>query len=296
MKNINSVLLIGICGRSSSGKDSIVQSIASVNKQILHINCDIFFKNRTSCIYKGYECWEHENALHMDHIQDVIKALKEGKGTIIKDRSSWCGPYECEIFKDDLVNKDIIIFQGFLLFSRVDIANQLDCRIFIDVSGEELFYRRLMKQPNLAKYIHDVLLPVSKEYEKVQQGRAEVIIDNTESSERKKRDTSDRVISQINSHLADVEPISSPYKRRPWPVSPGDLLCDHEWHPIDFKDMKDWVQLREQELNRGEILEGNTFDYKKNPNTGNFEVRLSPAYEKYKHLYRYTRSKTLKKS
>jgi uridine kinase len=289
-------MLVGICGRSSSGKDSIVQSIASVNRQILHINCDIFFKNKTNCIYKGYTCWEHENALHMDHVRDVIKALKEGKGTIIKDRSPWCGPYECEIFKDDLINKNITIFQGFLLFSQLDIANQLDCRIFIDISDLEIFYRRLMRQNNLAKYIHDVLIPVSKEYEEDQKKRSHIIIDNTANTLAQQRYTTDVIVKQINMQCNVGNAISSPYVQGAWTVYPGDLLCDHEWHPIDFMDMKDWVQLREQELNHGGILEGNTFDYRKNLNTGNFEVRLSPAYEKYRHLSRYTRLETLKKS
>src|SRR4030042_4934379 len=113
------MLCIGICGRPSSGKDSVVQRIASVNKHVLHINMDIFFKDKTNCLYgkNKHECWEHTDVIWFDRLCRVISALKNGKGVTIKDRSAWYGSYDCRISPHALHEPRIIIVQGYLLFT-----------------------------------------------------------------------------------------------------------------------------------------------------------------------------------
>jgi len=59
MREEEAPLIVGICGRTCSGKTAITEAIASVNRNILLINMDIFFKNKTSCHFNGSECWEH---------------------------------------------------------------------------------------------------------------------------------------------------------------------------------------------------------------------------------------------
>jgi len=83
--------------------------------------------------------------------------------------------------------------------------------------------------------------------------------------------------------------ITLPLKRRAWKVKPGDLLSDHEWHPIDFDDLKRWAKNNKDKMNSGEELHGNTFEYRKDPFSGNYyEVRLSKERGKYRHIFRYT--------
>jgi uridine kinase len=288
-------MLVGICGRSGSGKDSIIQSIASVNRQVLHINCDLFFKRKTNCTYKGYPNWEDPNALYMDHLSAVVQASKKQRDIVIEDRSFWWGSYACNAFKEDFNNRNIVIFQGFLLFAQKHIADQFDLRIFIDVSDETMLYRRLVRDNSLYNihYYHDVVVPVSHRYEEKQKKRADIIFDSNTFSKNK---INGRIVKYINSKIQNCKTLVNPLKNKTWTVYPSDLLCDHEWHPIHFMDLKTHVQNSEQWMNEGNIVEGYTFQYRKNPNTGDFEVRLSTIWERYRHIFRYTRENTTPKT
>jgi len=246
------MLYIGICGRSCSGKDSVVQSIASVNKHVLHINMDIFFKDKTDCQYKGYQCWEHTDVIWFDHLFKVVSSLKNGGGVIIKDRSLWYGSYDCEIFPSDLNESRIVIVQGFLLFADANkkLVDLFDRKIFLDVTDNNICIRRPGEETK------KVVIPVSKEYEQEQRKNAEVIFDGNLSE--------DEILQDVGTYLdefagrATKMRITLPLKRRAWKVKPGDLLSDHEWHPIDFDDLKRWAKDNKDKMNSGEEIRGNT--------------------------------------
>jgi uridine kinase len=296
-------MLVGICGRSCCGKDTISKSIASVNRNVLHINCDLFFKSKTTCSYKGYTNWEDVNSLRIDHLTNVIQAFKEHRGIVLQDRSPWWGAYDCEIFKEDLIDRDIIIFQGFLLFAVKEIVDKFDHKIFINIDDETLLYRRLLRDKSLdhIDYYHDVVIPVSHLYEKDERDQkkcANIIFDSNNESINS---ITNKVLSYINSRISGSHKLINPSNSKTWTVQPGALLCDQEWHPIDFMDLKAHVQNCEQWMNEGEdnIVEGATFQYRKNVNTGDFEVRLGkeldPIYNYkgiYRHIFRYTTEHT----
>ena len=164
-------LIIGICGRSQSGKDRIVQRIASINKHVMHINMDIFFKNKTNCSYSGYKCWEHTDVIRFDHLFEVISSLRSGSGVIIQDRSFWYGSYDCEVFPSDLNESRIVIVQGYLLFTNKKLVDLYDRKIFLDVTDNNIKIRRPGEETE------KVVIPVSKEYEQRQKNYAEVIFD-----------------------------------------------------------------------------------------------------------------------
>ena len=276
------MLCIGICGRPSSGKDSVVQRIASVNKHVLHINMDIFFKNKTKCLYNGKPCWEHTDVIWFDRLFKVVYSLMNGGGVIIEDRSPWYGSYDCEIFPYDLYESRIIIVQGYLLFTKKELVDLFDNKVFIDVSDKNILIRRP------GEYTKRVVIPVSKEYEQEQKNSADVPPFDGNPSE-------DEVLQDVGAHLdefvrgATDMRIAPPLKRRAWKVKPGDLLSDHEWHPIDFDDLKRWAKDNKDKMNSGEELRGNTFEYRKDPFSGNYyEVRLSNECGKYRHIFRYT--------
>jgi uridine kinase len=292
-------MLIGICGRTCCGKDSIAQSIASINRHVLHIDCDLFFKSKTTCTYNGHTNWEDVNSLRIDHLTKVIHAFKKRQGVVLQDRTLWWGAYDCEIFKEDFVNRDITIFQGFLLFAVKEIADKFDLKIFIDIDDETLLYRRLLRDNsfyNIHTY-HNVVIPVSHLYEKDQQNRADISFNSNSMSIN---NITGKVINYINGKIQNNKTLINPLKNKPWTVYPGDLLCDHEWHPIDFMDLKAYVQAQEQWMNEGNIVEGNTFQYRKNDTTSDYEVRLGKELDAfkgiYRHLFRYTLDDTVLKS
>ena len=237
--------------------------------------------------------------MRWDHLYEVVWALKNGRGVTIQDRSPWWGSYDCEIYPDDLLECNIIIIQGYLLFTNKKIADLFDTRIFIDVNDENILYRRLCRHNSIEgiNYIHDVVIPVSKEYEDEQKANAEEIFNSNVSSISP---LTDDIIKCINLQLYTSkfeDNLVMPNRKDDnfWQVYPGDLLSDHEWHPIDFTDLKEHVQKQKQALDRGKVVPGNTFEYRKNQNTGNYEVRLSHDGPKYRHISRYTQEPTIPK-
>lgn len=72
-------------------------------------------------------------------------------------------------------------------------------------------------------------------------------------------------------------------------------VAGHDWHDVGYDYLRDWVKNRKNELDRGAILRGSRFRYRRNPITGKYQIRLStktkealyvPEYEprsKFKH-------------
>lgn len=51
-------------------------------------------------------------------------------------------------------------------------------------------------------------------------------------------------------------------------------LNDHDWHDIPYDNLKTWVKGNKAKLDSGDIIKGNTFSYRFEPNTGQYQVQL----------------------
>jgi len=51
-------------------------------------------------------------------------------------------------------------------------------------------------------------------------------------------------------------------------------LNDHDWHDIPYDNLKAWVKGNKANLDSGDIIKGNTFSYRFEPNTGQYQVQL----------------------
>jgi uridine kinase len=77
-------LTMGICGRSCSGKGLVCEAIANVNREVLYLNSDVFFKSQTPCRFTKHnrngdgECWECSKSIWFDRLINCIKAIKNG--------------------------------------------------------------------------------------------------------------------------------------------------------------------------------------------------------------------------
>ena len=144
-----------------------------------------------------------------------------------------------------------------------------------------------------------MIIPASHIYEEDQKNRADTRLDANSMSLSV---ITSKMISLINSKTQNNRTLINPSGNKTWTVYPGDLLCDHQWHPVDFSDLKVWVQNCEQWMKEGNIVEGNTFQYRWNSNTSDFEVRLGLELDPinnykgvYRHIFRYTREDTTPK-
>jgi uridine kinase len=238
---------------------------------------DIFFKNKTFCHFNGFECWEHTDCIWFSRLIDAVKALKNGKGITIRDRSLWTGSYDTEIFQRDFHDKKVVIVEGFLLFTNKKLSQLFDTRLFIDISDNNILSRRIAREGEKSKrYIEDVIIPVSKEYDEQQKNNSEKIFDGNMPLEEVMAEVGKYLIAKLQRQACDMKILFS-LDQPTYKVQAYDLISDHKWHPIDYANLKDWVKRNscKNRLASGEELRGNTFRYRKNLDSGYCEISLT---------------------
>lgn len=165
-------VIIGVCGRSCSGKSTAVKEIEAKCEDVLHICLDKFFKIKA-------DNWESPEALRFDRLLHSIKKLKSGESTHIPSHRF------TEIFDRLVKPHQIVLVEGYLLFVNEELNKLFDKKIFVDVSDDNILYRRIKREGNVNSidYIKNVVIPESKKYEKLQKSKADVIIDGNNSKE-----------------------------------------------------------------------------------------------------------------
>ena len=162
--------IIGVAGRTCSGKSTAVNEMSKRYNNILHISQDLFFKRSDT---DEDLCWEKPECLRNDLLIDTLTKLKKGLPTNIPSKG-WTE--KCD---RNIQPKDYIIVEGYLLFVNSKLRDLFDYKVWIDVSDVNLVSRRLQRDGNL-KYIDKILnvvLPYSKEYEQIQKPYADNILD-----------------------------------------------------------------------------------------------------------------------
>lgn len=166
-------VIIGVCGRSCSGKSTVVKELEEKYRgQFLHINQDKFFKVKA-------ENWERPEALRFDKLVEAITLLKEGKRVFIPTHR-WT-----EVFDREVKPHKVIVVEGYLLFVDRELNKLFDKKIWVDVSDVNLLYRRIKRfnKLNQINYAMNVVIPESKNYEVMQRKEADVIINGNKTRE-----------------------------------------------------------------------------------------------------------------
>lgn len=166
-------LIIGVCGRSCSGKSTVIKELEEKYKgEFLHINQDKFFKVKA-------DNWERPEALRFDKLIEAIKLLKEGKIALIPTHR-WT-----EVFDREVKPHKVIIVEGYLLFVNKELNKLFDKKIWVDVSDLNLLYRRAKRfnEINQLDYAKNVVIPESKKYEEIQRKESDIKLDGNKTKE-----------------------------------------------------------------------------------------------------------------
>ncbi len=189
---MKSPYIIGICGRTNSGKSTVVAEIERTLPNVLHIKQDKFFKLPND---KSIN-WETPEALRNDQLIYTIKRLKNNLSAHIPSHA-WT-----EIFDREVYPKDYILIEGYLLFAVDELYPLFDKRVWIDVSDEVLITRRLNRASNGKlddiEYVKNVVIPYSKQYESLQKSRAHIIIDGNRDKDKVVEDIKRSVLGGCN--------------------------------------------------------------------------------------------------
>lgn len=166
-------IIIGVCGRSGSGKSTVIESLEHKYKgDFLHIKQDKFFKKKA-------DNWENPDALRMDKLIHSIKKLKNGESTHIPTHRF------TEVFDREVKPHKVIIVEGYLLFINNELVKLFDKKIYVEVSDLNMLYRRIKRDDHIngMDYIMNVVIPESKKYEELQRKKADILIDGNKSKE-----------------------------------------------------------------------------------------------------------------
>lgn len=187
LSNKTKPFVIGVCGRSCSGKSTVVQELEKKYAgEFLHINQDKFFKVKA-------ENWERPESLRFDMLIKIIKLLKDGENAFIPTHR-WT-----EVFDREVKPYKIILVEGYLLFVNRELNNLFDKKIWVDVSDLNLLYRRLKRFNDLNQldYAMNVVIPESKKYENEQRKTADIIIDGNKQK--------DELLKEIEKHITMIK-------------------------------------------------------------------------------------------
>lgn len=134
------VSIIGVCGRSCSGKSLVSKTLEEKYYNFLHIKSDKFFRTKSPLQYSGYDNWECPESLRLDSLAYCLEELKNGREAYMPSRRF------TEIFDVKLIPKDVILVDGFLLYSNNNLLKLFDKKIWIDINDTNILYRRLLEK------------------------------------------------------------------------------------------------------------------------------------------------------
>lgn len=179
----NKYLIIGVAGRSCSGKSTVVKALEEKYKgKFLHICQDKFFKKKA-------ENWESPDSLRMERLIYSIKKLKSGQSTHIPAHR-WT-----EVFDREVVPHEVIIVEGYLLFVDKELTKLFDKKIWVEVSDANVLFRRLKRDGHTkgVNYVMNHVISESKKYEELQRREADIIIDGNAPKEE--------ILKELENHI-----------------------------------------------------------------------------------------------
>lgn len=161
------MVVIGICGRSCSGKSTIAGRFKEEHQEKTElINQDMFFKIRA-------DSWETTDAIRFDMMIEAINLLRSGKSCMVPSKKN------SEMADSEIRPNEIILVEGYLLYVNLELNNLIDKRIWISVSDTNILERRIRRDGSDRNkdYIVNEVIPISKRYCKEQKEKADAIFD-----------------------------------------------------------------------------------------------------------------------
>ena len=139
--------IIGICGGSGSGKSTVTKKLIELigKENVSVIEQDSYYKDQSNLAFEERvkTNYDHPLAFDNDLLFKHLEMLKEGKEIEkpIYDFSLHNRKKEKEI----VYPKPIIILEGILIFSEVNLIDIMDIRVFVDTDADVRIIRRIKR-------------------------------------------------------------------------------------------------------------------------------------------------------
>ncbi len=177
-------LIVGIAGPPCAGKSTVCSILSSENKKIVHLNMENFYKStELAPFYKGHRNLDSPRSINFESLEEALKQIKEGKEVTIPVYSK---ETSAQIGTEKIKSSEIVLVEGFLLFSRRKVRDMLDVLVFIDIDFDTLAERKRIRKMgsdlNL-EYYNTVLVPMTKKYVIPSKRYADYVINGTKQIE-----------------------------------------------------------------------------------------------------------------
>lgn len=174
--------IIGISGKSCSGKTSIATEITKMGLGYSHLPADNFMKALTPLKFSGYDNWDCPECIDFKKIIETIRAIKDGRNVYIPSKKA------SNIYDLLFQPTKTIILEGFLLFLGGELEDLIEQKIFLDISEETFIKRRLERFQKMKdypdssqflyspEYLNSVSIPMFRKYDPIQKSHADIVL------------------------------------------------------------------------------------------------------------------------
>ncbi|MBO4809061.1 MAG: uridine kinase [Lachnospiraceae bacterium] len=146
---MSDVLVIGIAGGTGSGKTTITRKLVEkFGDEVSIMYHDNYYKAHHNLPYeeRAKLNYDHPDSFDTDLFIEDIKKFKNGE-------TVYCPVYDYSIHdrSDDVVEikpTRVLIIEGILIFQNLELAKQMDIKIFVDTDADVRILRRIVRDIN----------------------------------------------------------------------------------------------------------------------------------------------------
>ena len=147
ISSLISPYFVGICGGSGSGKTTFCRQMVSLlgEERVLHISQDSYYKDLTHLPIeeRAQINFDHPDIVEFPLLVSHLDELFFGKTILLPDYDF--SKHIRKLNSNIILPKPIVLVEGILLFSDEDTQKRLNHKVFIDVSEDVRFERRLSR-------------------------------------------------------------------------------------------------------------------------------------------------------
>lgn len=182
-RTITRPLIMGIAGGSGSGKTTKVAGrIQDLFPGSRILSMDDYFRGRRFMESIGSNNWDEPRSLDLELLRDQLKDLK--KGLVIQKPIYSFRTAEREGY-EEFESPGLIILEGLFILNEI-IINEVDLRIFVEMSVQGSLLRRLLRdvgrtgqsEQDIFKQYVETVYPMYKLHIEPTKARADIVIIN----------------------------------------------------------------------------------------------------------------------
>ena len=143
---ISDCYIVGICGGTCSGKTTLSKRLhKEFEGSSIYLSQDSYYKDQS---HKSVDeikkhNFDHPESLDLELLHDHLMQLKRNKEI---ESPGYCFKTHARLNEVQIIQPaKIVIVEGILIFSKIELMNLFDLRVFVDVDADIRLIRRIKR-------------------------------------------------------------------------------------------------------------------------------------------------------